>query len=63
MDSSIENARLIDELEELSTDELLKNYAEACGESESNLIRHLIKERERKQQKKHEIKNSINRGR
>ena len=53
MDSSIENARLIDELDELGFKDLIKNYAEARAEGEAALMKQLLKERERKAQAKH----------
>lgn len=56
MDSSIENARLIDEFDELSKKDLIKNYAEARAEGEAALMKQLIKERERKQQEEHSRK-------
>lgn len=53
MDSSIENAQLEDALEELGKDGLLKMMAEARAESDAELIKHLMKERERKAQAAH----------
>lgn len=53
MDSSIENALLDDALKELGKDGLLKAMAEARAESDAALIKHLLNERECKQQAEH----------
>lgn len=53
MDSSIENATLEEALEEMGMDGLLKAMVEARAESDANLMKHLIKERQRKAQAQH----------
>lgn len=56
MDSSIENAKLQDELEEISAQDLLLAAVDARSESQAELFRHLYKQRCRKQQAAHERK-------
>lgn len=53
MDSSLENAKLEEELKELNTKELLKAMAGARAISDLALIEGLRKERESKDQAKH----------
>ena len=53
MDSSIENATLEDALEEVGKKGLLKMLAEVRATSDAELVKQLIKERERKAQAAH----------
>ena len=53
MDSSIENALLIDAMEELGKDALVKAIVKASCESDAELIRQLAKERQRKARAAH----------
>jgi len=50
MDSSIENVKLIDEFEELDSDVL--NTIASCR-ADAGLVKHLLLERQRKQQQRH----------
>ena len=61
MDSSIENARLADELTEVGDDESLLAMTYSRTQSDAILKRHLLKEWRCKQQAKHKIKNSMGR--
>ena len=53
MDSSIENAMLVDALEELGKGGLRGAMVGARVKSDANLMKHLLKERERKAQAEH----------
>lgn len=48
MDSSIEGAKLAQELEELGQDELLKAMTEARAESDKAIMEHILREQARK---------------